>query len=219
LIDGSRYLDAMLVRFTRRSAHRNLDLENPRYYRRVSLGGSPLSSAAGMEPAATAIVRRRDITMSITFWAAPAIALGIAIGLACWWFWRPARSQLRKATLIAALDVYQTAWEQQDSELLLTIFTQDAVYHERLLEEPMRGHEAIAAYWQEKVVKGQGRISFTLLNTYIAGTIGIAEWEVYFDDCVQRKRKHMKEIAILEFLDGKIASLREYWTSEVIAEL
>ena len=29
----------------------------------------------------------------------------------------------------------------------------------------------------------------------------------------------MKEIAILEFVDGKIASLREYWASEVIGEL
>jgi ketosteroid isomerase-like protein len=88
-----------------------------------------------------------------------------------------------------------------------------------MLEEPLRGHEEIATYWQEKVVKGQGRISFTLLNTYLEGSTGSAEWEVYFDDCVQRKRKHMKEIALLEFVDGKIVSLREYWASKVIAEL
>jgi hypothetical protein len=29
----------------------------------------------------------------------------------------------------------------------------------------------------------------------------------------------MKEIAILEFVDGKIASLREYWASEVTGVL
>jgi ketosteroid isomerase-like protein len=157
--------------------------------------------------------------MSIVLWAAPTIALAIAVGLTGWWFWRPAQSQLSKATLMAVLDVYKSAWEQQDSELILTIFTKDAVYHERVLQEPMRGHDEIAAYWQEKVVKGQGRISFTLLNTYIEGTTGIAEWEVYFDDRVQRKRKHMREIAILELVEGKIASLREYWVSKVIAEL
>jgi ketosteroid isomerase-like protein len=120
---------------------------------------------------------------------------------------------------MATLDVYKTAWEQQNPELILTIFTKDAVYHERVLQEPIRGHEGIAAYWQEKVVKGQGRISFTLLNTKIDGSTGIAEWEVSFDDVVQRKRKHMKEIAILEFVDGKIASLREYWASEVTGAL
>jgi ketosteroid isomerase-like protein len=157
--------------------------------------------------------------MSIVLWVPPTIALAAAVGLAYWWLWRPAQPQLRKATLMAALDVYKTAWEEQDSELILTIFTEDAVYHERVLQEPIRGHEGIAAYWNEKVVKGQGRISFTLLNTYIEGTTGIAEWEVSFDDVVQRQRKHMKEIAILEFIDGKIASLREYWASEVIGGL
>lgn len=156
--------------------------------------------------------------MSIVLWAAPT-TLATAIGLAYWRCWRSARSPLRKATLLAALGIYKTAWEQQDSELILTIFTKDAVYHERVLQEPIRGHEGIAAYWKEKVVTGQGRISFTLLHTYIDGTTGIAEWEVAFDDCVQRKRKHMKEIAILEFVDGKIASLREYSASEVIDEL
>ena len=157
--------------------------------------------------------------MSIVLWAVPTIASAAAVGLACWWFWRAAPPQLRKATLMAALDVYKTAWEQQNPELILTIFTKDAVYHERVLQEPIRGHEEIAAYWQEKVVKGQGRISFTLLNTKIDGSTGIAEWEVSFDDVVQRKRKHMKEIAILEFVEGKIASLREYWASEVTGAL
>jgi ketosteroid isomerase-like protein len=155
----------------------------------------------------------------IVLWAAPTMALATVIGLACWRFWQPVHPQLRKATLRAALDVYKTAWEQQDSGLILTLFTKDAIYHERVLQEPIRGHEGIAAYWKEKVVKGQDRISFTLLNTYIDGTTGIAEWEVYFDDLVQRKRKHMKEIAILEFVDGKIASLREYWASEAMGEL
>jgi ketosteroid isomerase-like protein len=42
---------------------------------------------------------------------------------------------------------------------------------------------------------------------------------VTFDDVVQRQRKHMREIAVLEFVDGKIASLREYWASEVIGAL
>jgi ketosteroid isomerase-like protein len=152
-------------------------------------------------------------------WAAPMIVLATAVGVACWWCRRPAHPQLKKATLLAALDVYKAAWEQQDSKLILTIFTKDAIYHERVLQEPIRGHEGIAAYWQEKVLNGQDRISFALLNTYIAGTTGIAEWEVSLDDCVQRKRKHMKEIAVLEFVDGKIASLREYWASEVVGEL
>jgi ketosteroid isomerase-like protein len=147
------------------------------------------------------------------------MALATAVGLACWWLRRPAQPQLRKETLLAVLEVYKTAWEQQDSELILTIFTEDALYHERVLQEPIRGHAGIAAYWKEKVVQGQGGIRFTLLNTYIDGTTGIAEWEVAFEDVLKQERKYMKEIALLEFSAGKIASLREYWASAVIGEL
>jgi hypothetical protein len=157
--------------------------------------------------------------MTIVLWAALTAALAAAIGCVCCWLWRSARPQLREATLMAALDVYKSAWEKQDAGLILSIFAREATYHERVLQEPIRGHAGIAAYWREKVVKGQSRISFTLLNTYIDGTTGIAEWEVSFDDCVQRQRKRMKEIAILEFAEGKIASLREYWVSEVVADL
>jgi hypothetical protein len=157
--------------------------------------------------------------MAIVLWAALTVASATALGCVCCWSWRSARPQLSKATLMAALEVYKSAWEQQDAQLILSIFTEEATYHERVLQEPIRGHAGIAAYWREKVVRGQSRINFTLLNTYIDGTTGIAEWEVSFDDCVQQQRKHMREIAILEFVEGKIASLREYWASEVIAEL
>jgi ketosteroid isomerase-like protein len=154
----------------------------------------------------------------LVLWALATTAVATATGLA-WWLWRHAHPQLSRATLLAVPDVYKTAWEQQDAALILTILRPDAVYHERVLREPIRGHEGIAAYWHAKVVQGQQRIHFTLLQTYIAGATGIAEWEVFFDDVVQHQRKHMKEIAVLDFVDGKIASLREYWASEVIGEL
>jgi ketosteroid isomerase-like protein len=156
--------------------------------------------------------------MSSVLWAVPT-ALATVLGCAYWRCWRPAQSRLSQGTLLAALDTYKTAWEQQDAALILTLFTTDAVYHERVLQEPIRGHEGIAAYWDEKVVKGQGRIRFTLLHTYRDGTTGIAEWEVEFDDLVQRQRKRMREIAILEFVEEKITSLREYWASEIVDAL
>jgi hypothetical protein len=78
-------------------------------------------------------------------WAAPMIALASAVGLACRWFWGRTHPQLSETTLLAALDVYKTAWEQQDAALILTIFTKDAVYYERVLQEPIRGHAGIAA--------------------------------------------------------------------------
>jgi ketosteroid isomerase-like protein len=114
------------------------------------------------------------------------------------------------------IDTYLRAWTNQDPELIVTIFTPDATYHERVLEEPIRTLAGIKEYWQTKVVKDQANIEARLLNLYRAdnGTTAIAEWEATFDDLVKGDRIRMREVAILEFAGDKIASLREYWASE-----
>jgi len=65
--------------------------------------------------------------------------------------------------------IYADAWVNQDPEKIITIFTKDAIYHERVLEKPIIGHEQIKAYWQSKVVEEQSDIKFKLLNIYIDG--------------------------------------------------
>lgn len=116
------------------------------------------------------------------------------------------------------IDTYLRAWTQQDPELIVTIFTDDATYHERVLGEPIRTRAGIRDYWQSKVVEGQANIDARLLNLYTAtdGTTVIAEWEATFDDRVQNVRKRMREVAILEFAGERIASLCEYWASEIV---
>jgi len=118
----------------------------------------------------------------------------------------------------ATVRTYLTAWATQDPDLIVTIFTDDATYHERVLHEPIRSAAGIKGYWQTKVVAGQANIDARLLNLYRAddGFTAIAEWEATFDDLVQGVRKRMREVAILEFRGELIASLREYWASERI---
>jgi ketosteroid isomerase-like protein len=115
------------------------------------------------------------------------------------------------------IDIYIRAWTTQDPDLILTIFTPAATYHERVLEQPIRGHDGIREYWQTKVVKEQANISAELLSVYLDGTTAIAEWEARFDDVVEGHRKRMREVAILECDGDRIASLREYWTSEPLS--
>lgn len=116
------------------------------------------------------------------------------------------------------IDTYLRAWMKQDPELITTIFTDDATYHERVLGEPIRTRAGIRHYWQTKVVEGQANIDARLLNLYTAtdGATVIAEWEATFDDRVQGNRKRMREVAILEFAGEQIATLREYWASETV---
>jgi ketosteroid isomerase-like protein len=119
------------------------------------------------------------------------------------------------------LGVYIRAWETQDPDLICTIFTPSATYHERVLGDPIPDRDAIRAYWETKVVRDQANISCELVDFYVdtqRDTL-IAEWEARFDDLVKGERKHMKEIAVLTFEDGLVASLREYWASEQVGAL
>src|ERR1700749_5069717 len=95
----------------------------------------------------------------------------------------------------SALDTYIRAWTGQDPDLIVTIFTPGATYHERVLGEPIPDREAIRRYWHEKVVRDQANIKCELLSCYVDGDTVIAEWDAAFDDLAQGVRKHMKEIA------------------------
>jgi ketosteroid isomerase-like protein len=123
---------------------------------------------------------------------------------------------LTKQKVREVLDVYIRAWEGQDPDLIVTIFTEGATYHERVMGEPIRGREGIRDYWQTKVVGAQANITCRLLNLYLDDGTAIAEWQAEFDDTAQGVRKRMREVALMVFDGGRIASLREYWASELV---
>ena len=124
---------------------------------------------------------------------------------------------LAKQDVRKLIDAYLRAWTTQDPDLILSVFTPSATYHERVLDEPIRGHAGIREYWQTKVVKEQARIQAELLSLYLDGTTAIAEWEAHFDDLADGYRKRMREVAILELDGDRIASLREYWASKRVS--
>ncbi len=126
---------------------------------------------------------------------------------------------LTKQDVREVIDVYIRAWETRDPNLIVTIFTEAATYHERVMREPIPDREAIRRYWLTKVVGAQANITCRLLSLYLDGDTAIAEWEAEFDDMTQGLRKRMREIAVLVFDGHLIASLREYWASETVATL
>jgi hypothetical protein len=113
---------------------------------------------------------------------------------------------LSRADVRAVLDIYLRAWITPDPELIVSIFTATATYHERVLKEPIRDRSGIRKYWQTKVVTEQANIEVELLNLYLDGTTAIAEWEARYDDLLAGCRKRMREVAILEFDGDEIAS-------------
>jgi hypothetical protein len=123
---------------------------------------------------------------------------------------------ISKQDVLSVVNTYIQAWTTQDPDLIVTIFTDSATYHERILDDPIRTRKGIRNYWQTKVVESQGHINCKLLNIYLDGDTAIVEWEAEFDDRVVGVRKQMREIAVLAFEGNLISSLREYWTSKMI---
>lgn len=110
------------------------------------------------------------------------------------------------------LEIYGRSWITRDPDLIVTIFTDDATYHDS--REPKNiGREAIRAYWISKVVEGQDDITFDLKNFWIDGDTMIAEWYAAFRDTKRNLRVALKEVAIFTIRNGKIGSFREYYTS------
>jgi hypothetical protein len=126
---------------------------------------------------------------------------------------------LTKENVRDIVDVYIRAWVEQDADLIETIFTDTATYHERVFEAPIQDRHGIRVYWKAKVVESQANITCELLSLYLDGNTAIVEWEAEFDDSVEKVRKRMREVAILVFEGRLIASLREYWSSEQVALL
>lgn len=63
---------------------------------------------------------------------------------------------LTKQDVRKVLDIYVRAWEGQDPDLIVTIFTPAATYHERVLGEPIPDREAIREYWAGEGCRGAG---------------------------------------------------------------
>lgn len=122
---------------------------------------------------------------------------------------------MTKEEAITLLNTYGEAWEKQDPDLVLTVFTEDAVYNDPK-EPENHGHKDIRAYWISKVVGEQKDIKFALLNTWLDDSSVIAEWQAEFVDTKRNVHIKLNEIGVFTVRDGKFSSLREYYKSEKV---
>jgi hypothetical protein len=108
---------------------------------------------------------------------------------------------LTKQQVREVLDVYIRAWEGQDPALIVTIFTEEASYHERVMGEPIRGRDGIRDYWQTKVVGTQPTSPASCSTSTWTTARRSPSGKATFDDTAQQVGKRMREVALLTF-DG-----------------
>lgn len=79
----------------------------------------------------------------------------------------------------AWLGAYKVAWESKDSDLLVSLFTPNGIYHDNPFKPAMVGHDAIRAYWDTTTVAQSG-IAFTSEVWAVAGDVAFAHWAAEF---------------------------------------
>lgn len=84
-----------------------------------------------------------------------------------------------RAPVTSAVDRYFRAWREQSVEQLASVFTPDAVYHERPHDPPLVGIEGIREYWQREVLT-QDRPRVDVLDARFHESSAAVEWEARF---------------------------------------
>ena len=75
----------------------------------------------------------------------------------------------------AWVEGYRTAWETADTDLVLTLFTEDASYRSNPFEEPHLGHDGIRAYW-DGVTSQQRDARVSMGRPFVDGDRVAVEW-------------------------------------------
>jgi len=108
------------------------------------------------------------------------------------------------------VDTFGKGWAKGDIPLLMSVFSDDAVFIETPFTQPRTGREAILQYWRDVPVH-QAEITFTSGEVFTVGPWFSAEYKVTF-----RRRRTGEWVEVRgamfgETADGRITELRMYW--------
>jgi ketosteroid isomerase-like protein len=108
------------------------------------------------------------------------------------------------------IDAFGSGWAAGNMDLLMSVFTPDAVFVETPFTPAIRGTEAIRRYWSE-VPYNQSEITFTSGEIYAAGPWFATEFK-----CVFRRRRtgewvDARGAIFCETSENRISEMRMYW--------
>lgn len=108
------------------------------------------------------------------------------------------------------VDSFGQGWERGNPDLLLSVFTPDAVFQDGPFSQPLKGLEAIREYWAETPYY-QSETKFTSGEIYVAGPWFSVEFK-----CVYRRRRtgelvDARGAIFCETQAERISEMRLYW--------
>ena len=108
------------------------------------------------------------------------------------------------------VDTFGKGWAKGDIPLLMSVFSEDAVFVETPFTQSRKGRDAILEYWRDVPVH-QAEVTFTSGEIFTVGPWFSAEYKVTF-----RRRRTGEWVEVRgamfgETAGGKITELRMYW--------
>ncbi|MEO8637221.1 MAG: nuclear transport factor 2 family protein [Gemmatimonadales bacterium] len=108
------------------------------------------------------------------------------------------------------MEEFGRGWSKGKVDVLMSVFTLDAVFIETPFSEPLRGIDAVKGYWAE-VPLNQSEITFTAGEIYAAGPWFSTEFR-----CIFRRRRtgewvDARGAIFCETVNDKISEMRMYW--------
>ena len=105
---------------------------------------------------------------------------------------------------------FARAYETFDGDLVVSLFSDDAEYHEDPFSPPIVGHNAIRAYWLDGSAT-QDQVEFTIERHLVSGDTIVAVWHMSYVVRNDGGTRRASGVLILETRNGKIERLREWW--------
>lgn len=106
------------------------------------------------------------------------------------------------------------AWETGDAQAAGQLFADDVSYREDRFGEPMRGRDAVIAYWED-VPRTQADIRFGYRVLAVTGDTGIAHWWCSFKRISSGVPVKLDGVFVATFdAQGQCLTFEEWWQIE-----
>lgn len=107
---------------------------------------------------------------------------------------------------------FARAYETFDGDLVVSLFSDAAEYHEDPFSPPLVGHNAIRAYWLASAAT-QDQVEFTIERHLVSGDTIVAIWHLSYVLREDGDRRRASGVTVLDTSHGLIGRLRE-WSLE-----
>ena len=108
------------------------------------------------------------------------------------------------------LDTFARGWSRAQTDVLVSVFDEEAVFLETPFSNPIQGIAGIRQYWSEVPVH-QAEITVTTGEIYSAGPWFASEFKAVFRRRRTGEWVEAKGAIFCETRDGLITEMRMYW--------